>query len=51
MLFRIMLESMGGTRRKYLSGLSFEEAYKICEDLKWELDTGYVWDLVIEEDD
>ena len=51
MLFRIMLVSGGGTRREYMRGLNFEVAYQICEDNRWELDDGFVWDLEIEEDE
>lgn len=49
--FKIIAESWGGTRRDYMTGLSHEEALDVCEDMNWQLDTGYIWDLVIEEDD
>ena len=51
MLFRIMLVSGGGTRREYIGGLNFEDAYHICENNQWEIDLGYIWDMEIEEDD
>ena len=53
MLFRIVLESGGGSSRKYMGGLTFEKAYQICEDSGWEqvIETGFIWDMVIEEDD
>ena len=48
---KIMMVSWGGTEREFLSGLTYEEALQICEDNNWVMDTGYIWDLVIEEED
>lgn len=53
MMYKIVLTSMGGTRRDYMTGLTEAEAVKICEDSGWAVapDDGYVWDMEIEEDD
>lgn len=53
MVYKIVLTSMGGTRRNYMTGLTEDEAIKLCEDNGWEIDPdgGYVWDMEIEEDD
>lgn len=50
-LYKIMVESWGGTRQLYMECLSYEEALEICESYNWEicLDGGYIWDMVIDE--
>ena len=51
-MYRIMMVSMGGTRRPMYSGLTEAEAEEICEGYGWEVspEGSYVWDLEIEED-
>lgn len=51
-MYKIVMKSWGGTRRDYMTGLSYEEAREICESYGWEVspDGGYVWDLEIEEE-
>lgn len=53
MTYRIVMTSLGGTRRPMYTGLSEENAIEICEDFGWVAcpDGGYVWDLEIEEED
>lgn len=51
---KIMLESWGGTKKEFMSDLTEKEAVEICESLNWEYESeegGYIWDLIIEEDD
>lgn len=52
-MYKVVMVSMGGTRQDMFTGLTYENAQKICEDYGWEVapDGGYVWDLEIEEDD
>lgn len=52
-MFKIVMTSLGGTKRDMYTDLTYEEAYAICEDFGWEADPtgGYVWDLEIEEID
>ena len=47
--YKIMMKSWCGTSVEMITGLTFREAYAICENLNWVYDTGYVWDLEIEE--
>lgn len=51
-MFKIVMKSDGGTRRDYSTGLSYDDAYEICECVGWVAspDDGYVWDLEIEEE-
>lgn len=51
-MFKIIMKSMGGTRRDMFTGLDYKTAKSICEDYGWEVapDGGYVWDLEIEEE-
>lgn len=49
--YKIVLTSMGGTEHAYMCNLSYAEALDICERGHWEVDTGYVWDMEIREDD
>ena len=51
MTYRIMMTSWGGTRKELYTGLTEKEAYEICESCEWVFDTGYIWDLEIEEED
>ena len=50
--FKIVMCSLGGTRRDMYTGLTEEEAIEICEDFGWTAcpDGGYVWDLEIVEE-
>ena len=54
-LFKVVMVSMGGTRRDMFTGLTSERAVEICEDYGWEVASdgpgSYVWDLEIEEDE
>lgn len=51
--YKIIMFSLGGTERTMYSGLTKEDAERICEDYGWQAcpDGGYVWDLDIEEED
>lgn len=53
--YKVVMVSMGGTRRDMFTGLTSERAHEICEDYGWEVAPdgpgSYVWDLEIEEDD
>lgn len=53
MKYKIVMESLGGTTRTMYSGMEYETALEICENLGWIAcpDGGYEWDLFIEEDD
>lgn len=53
MTYRIVMTSMGGTKRTMYTGLTEKDAVDICEGYGWEAcpDGGYVWDLDIEEED
>ena len=51
MKYKVVMNSMGGTRRDYVTDLTWDEAYDICCDHNWQYDAGYVWDLDIVEDD
>ena len=50
---KIVMVSMGGTRRDMYGGLTEKDAVEICESMDWVAcpDGGYVWDLEIEDDD
>ena len=50
--YKIVMCSMGGTRKDMFTGLAYGEAESICEDYGWTAcpDGGYVWDLEIEEE-
>ena len=53
-MFKIMLSSGHGTEKLFADGLSEEEAVRICEEYNWEYQIngeGFVWDMIIEEDD
>jgi len=52
MTYKIVMCSIGGTRKDMYTGLTEKEAEEICEGYGWEacLDGGYVWDLEIEEE-
>lgn len=52
-LYRIIMVSLGGTKRTMYTGLTEEVAVEICENLGWTAcpDGGYEWDLEIEEED
>ena len=51
--YKILLVSWGGTVREYASGLTYNDAFEICEQSNWICcpDGGYEWDMEIEEDD
>lgn len=51
-MFKIVMTSWGGTRRDMYTGLTYKEAYEICEEYGWQVAPGggYMWDLVIEEE-
>lgn len=51
--YKIVMVSMGGTRKDMFTGLTAKDAFAICDDCGWEVapDGGYVWDLEIEEED
>ncbi len=48
--YKIIMKSWGGTSIEMMSDLTFREAYDICENLNWQYDAGYIWDLEIEEE-
>jgi len=50
--YKIVMVSMGGTKKDMYTGLTYEKAEEICEDYGWEVapDCGYVWDLEIERE-
>lgn len=54
-LFKVVMVSMGGTRRDMFTGLTSENALEICEGYGWEVAPdgpgSYVWDLEIEEEE
>lgn len=50
-MYRIMMESWGGTKKLFMDDLTEEEAVEICESYNWMVESingGYIWDLVIE---
>ena len=47
--YKVVMRSWGGTEKDMLTELSYQEAYAICEYYGWEIDNGYIWDLVIDE--
>lgn len=49
--YKVVMCSWGGTEKDYMTGLTYEEAWGVCKDYNWYMDTGYVWDLEIVEDD
>ena len=51
-MFKIVMVSMGSTRKDMYTGLTYDEANDLCESYGWEVapDGGYVWDLEIEEE-
>ena len=51
MKYKIVIYSYGGTTQTLDQGLSYDEAYRICSSYGWIYDTGYLWDMGIEEDD
>lgn len=52
-MFKIVMTSWGGTCRDMYTGMTYNEAYEVCENYQWQVcyDGGYVWDLEIEEVD
>lgn len=50
--YKIIMYSMGGTKMTMYTGLTYDEAFEICDGYGWQadLDNGYVWDLDIEEE-
>jgi hypothetical protein len=50
--FKVIRYSLGGTVRDMYTGLTYDDAYAICEDFGWSVcpDGGYEWDLDIEEE-
>ena len=50
--FKVVMCSMGGTKKDMYTGKTYKEALEICEFYGWEAcpDGGYVWDLEIEEE-
>lgn len=54
--YKILLVSWGGTVREYASGLTYNDAYEICEQSGWICwiccpDGWHEWDMEIEEED
>lgn len=50
--FKILCKSFGGTKWLFTDELTYEEALSICEVHNWMFtDGGYIWDMIIEEDD
>ena len=49
--YEITINSWGGTKRDYMTDLTYKQARQICEDMNWQFDAGYIWDLEIEEYD
>ena len=47
--YKVVKASWGGTEIDMYTELSYQEALEICEGYGWEIDEGYIWDLVIEE--
>lgn len=49
--YKVIMSSWGGTKRDMYTNLTHAEALEICEDYGWRVapDSGYVWDLEIEE--
>ena len=50
-MYKIVAKSLGGTEVDMCIKLSYEQAYEIRENFKWQYDNGYVRDLEIEEDE
>ena len=50
-MYKILLQSMGGTRKTLIELMTYEEALEYCESNDWVMcmDCGYIWDLIIEE--
>ena len=48
--YKIVMSSMGGTRRDLITGLSYKRCLEMCKSYHWRWDAGYIWDLSIEED-
>ncbi len=48
--YRIVMCSDGGTRKPMYTGLTEEQAYDMARDYRWQVDTGYIWRLEIEEE-
>lgn len=48
--YKVVMKSWGGTKRDLVTGISYAEALRFCEDADWQYDTGYVWNLEIEEE-
>ncbi len=48
--YRIVMCSDGGTRKPMYTGLTEEQAYDMARDYGWQVDTGYIWRLEIEEE-
>lgn len=51
MKYDVIMKSWGGTERVLMQDVTLEEATEFCEDHNWEWDTGYIWDLAIQERD
>lgn len=51
MMYKIMLESWGGTRKVLIEDMSYDDALEFCESYNWEycMDGGYIWDMIIDE--
>lgn len=49
--YKVIMTSMGGTWKDYVTDLTLDEAQDICESNNWVMDLGYIWDLDIVEDD
>jgi len=49
--YKVVMTSMGGTWKDYVTDLTWDEAQDICERNNWVMDLGYIWDLDIVEDD
>jgi len=50
-MYKVVMKSWGGTKEDFVTELTLEEAEEICELNNWQFDTGYIWDLDIEEED
>lgn len=51
MMYKIMLESWGGTRKVLIEDMSYDDALEFCESYNWEycMNGGYIWDMIIDE--
>lgn len=48
--YKLVLTSWGGTKRDFMTCLTYREAQRIGESYHWVYDAGYIWDMEIEEE-